>query len=548
MNQISEFLEEKTLFITGATGFLAKGLVEKLLRHAPGIRRIYLLIRSSRQTDGRIITAEQRLKRDIIDSSAFSALRALHKDDYENFVADKLVPVTGDLTHERLGIGDETYDQLRREVDIVINSAATVVFDERIDLALELNTLGPRRVLGFAQGCSDAVFVHVSTAYVNGEQVGELPEQLLSPTQCIANITKNGAGPEYDLDAEIASIQALRDEVISKANSAELTQKFTKMLDRQDAGKRVTAHRRERQLDALRQRWIRKHLVDKGIERARELGWHDNYTYTKAMGEQLLVRDRGNVPLVIIRPSIIESSLYEPEPGWLDGLKVADPLIAHFGKGRLPDFPGNPSSILDVIPVDMVVNAIIGALPEARNGSDVKVFHVATSAENPLTFREIVELTYDYFKRYPMHDRRGEPIPVKRWRFQRLNTFRLRYFLRYRLPVTVMTWAIQHITFVKWSSRLKRRISTLNVLSERVLSLVDIYSPYTNLHCTYGIDNTRALFRNLSPEDRESLRFDVSQINWRHYVQDIHLPGLKRHVLKMPGEQKASNENTEDIS
>jgi len=546
MNSISEFLEGKTLFITGSTGFLAKGLVEKLLRHAPGIRRIYLLIRSSRQTDGRIITAEQRLKRDIIDSSAFSALRALHRDDYEDFVASKLVPVTGDLTYERLGIGNETYDQLCREVDIVVNSAATVVFDERIDLALELNTLGPRRILGFAQDCHDAVFIHVSTAYVNGEQVGALPEQLLSPTQCIANITKNGAGPDYDLDAEIERIQALRNQVISQANSTDQTQKFTKMLDRQDAGKRVTAHRREHQLDALRQRWITKRLVTEGIARARELGWHDNYTYTKAMGEQLLVRDRGNVPLVIIRPSIIESSLYEPEPGWLDGLKVADPLIAHYGKGRLPDFPGNPDSILDVIPVDMVVNAIIGALPEAKNGSDAKVFQVATSAENPLTFREIVEMTYEYFKRCPMRDRNGEPIPVRPWHFPRLSTFRLRYYLRYRLPVTAMSWTIRNLRFINWSSRLKRRISTLDALSERVLSLVDIYSPYTNLHCTYGIDNTRALFANLSPEDREALRFDVSQIDWRTYVQDIHLPGLKRHVLKMPGEQESSNGNSED--
>ena len=547
MNPISEFLEGKTLFITGATGFLAKGLVEKLLRQAPGIRRIYLLIRSSRQTDGRIVTAEQRLKRDIIDSSAFSALRALYKDDYEDFVADKLVPVTGDLTCERLGIGVETYDQLCREVDIIINSAATVVFDERVDLALDMNTLGPRRVLGLAQDCHDAVFAHVSTAYVNGEQIGELPERLLSPTQCIANITRNGAGPEYDLDNEIARIQALRDQVLAEAGSTDLTQKFTKMLDRQDAGKRVTEHRREHQLDALRQRWITKRLVNEGIARARELGWHDNYTYTKAMGEQLLVRDHGNVPLVIVRPSIIESSLYEPEPGWLDGLKVADPLIAHFGKGRLPDFPGNPSSILDVIPVDMVVNVIIGALPEARNGNDVKVFHVATSAENPLTFGRIVDLTYDYFKRYPMRDRHGEPIPVRPWHFPRISAFRLRYYLRYRLPVTVMSWAIQHLRFINWSSRLKRRISTLDALSERVLSLVDIYSPYTNLHCTYGIANTRALFRNLSPEDRESLRFDVSQIDWREYLQDIHLPGLKRHVLKMPGEQKTSNEHTEEV-
>ena len=42
--KVSKFYENKTVFITGATGFMGKVLVEKLLRSTK-VRKIYLLIR-----------------------------------------------------------------------------------------------------------------------------------------------------------------------------------------------------------------------------------------------------------------------------------------------------------------------------------------------------------------------------------------------------------------------------------------------------------------------------------------------------------------------
>ena len=72
----------------------------------------------------------------------------------------------------------------------------------------------------------------------------------------------------------------------------------------------------------------------------------------------------------------------------------------------------------------------------------------------------------------------------------------------------------------------------LEATLERVFSLAEIYSPYTNLNCEFETENTRRLYREMEPEDREIFNFDVSRIQWREYIQDIHLPGLKRHVLK----------------
>jgi len=53
--------------------------------------------------------------------------------------------------------------------------------------------------------------------------------------------------------------------------------------------------------------------------RAKKFGWQDTYVFTKAMGEMLIDDMRGEVPVVIIRPSVIESTIKEPFPGWMEG-------------------------------------------------------------------------------------------------------------------------------------------------------------------------------------------------------------------------------------
>ena len=60
-----------------------------------------------------------------------------------------------------------------------------------------------------------------------------------------------------------------------------------------------------------------------------------------------------------MRPAIVESSWQHPYPGWIEGFKMAEPLILAYGRGELPEFPASPDSVLDIVPCDYVVNAIV---------------------------------------------------------------------------------------------------------------------------------------------------------------------------------------------
>ena len=55
--------------------------------------------------------------------------------------------------------------------------------------------------------------------------------------------------------------------------------------------------------------------------RARKYGWPNTYVFTKALGEMVLGHMRGDVPLVIIRPTIITSLYKEPLSGWMEGIR-----------------------------------------------------------------------------------------------------------------------------------------------------------------------------------------------------------------------------------
>ncbi|XP_074356509.1 fatty acyl-CoA reductase 2, chloroplastic-like [Apium graveolens] len=192
---VLEFLQGKNYLVTGATGFLAKVLIEKLLRRTPDVGKIYVLIRANDNQ-----AAAERLKTDIVDSELFMSLESLHGEYYKTFMLNKLIPVAGDVCKPDLGIESNFAAEMAQVVDVVVNSSANTTFDERYDVAINTNTRGPCRVLGFAKRCKNlCLFLHVSTAYVNGDS-GIISE---TPIQMGQGMKSQVYPDEVDIEAEL---------------------------------------------------------------------------------------------------------------------------------------------------------------------------------------------------------------------------------------------------------------------------------------------------------------------------------------------------------
>ncbi|KAL6967056.1 alcohol-forming fatty acyl-CoA reductase, partial [Sarracenia purpurea var. burkii] len=160
LGSIIQFLDNRTILVIGATGFLAKIFVEKILRVQPNVKKLYLLLRAS---DAK--SASQRFHNEFLAKDLFMVLREKLGTNLHFFLSEKVTLVPGDITNEDLGVKDSNLmEKMWKEVDIVLNLAATINFDERYDVALHLNTLGALNVLKFAKKCSNIMMLqHVST-------------------------------------------------------------------------------------------------------------------------------------------------------------------------------------------------------------------------------------------------------------------------------------------------------------------------------------------------------------------------------------------------
>ena len=503
MERLKTYYADKVILLTGGTGLVGRILLETMIRRLPEIRRIYVLIRPKVRPGGAVLSSEERLWQEIQGSEAFDLLRKQHGDAFPQMFLEKVKAVTGDLSQERMGLDEETYCRLQGEVQIIINCAAVVTFDAPIDAALNLNILGPQRVLEFARGSQYPVLAHVSTCYVNATRAGPILEAPLDPRQSLAQINGTSQKP-YDVEEEVAAIRRWVEE--SRKSS----------LGVAEAEQRMAA---------------------KGMEWAHSRGWHDVYTFTKAMGEQMFVRHLGDVRSVIIRPAIIESIWLSPQPGWLNGFRMLDPLIVAYGKGRMPDFPGNAKGILDIIPADLVVNAMLAIIPKAHRGEGPLVYQIASGMQNPLTLQGFADLVDGYFRKYPLVSQsgaegRGKPLKMPTFPSTKSFLRRLRY--RYILPIRIGETLATAVAFLPWGRRLRTSYKAKSLALERLRQYGSLYGPYAETKSKFMTDNTKELWESLHPEDQRDFNFDISRLDWRNYIQEVYIPGVKRYLLGMP--------------
>eukprot|EP00850_Spirogloea_muscicola_P025272 SM002623S09864 [mRNA] locus=s2623:831:1338:- [translate_table: standard] len=97
---------------------------------------------------------------------------------------------------------------------------------------------------------------------------------------------------------------------------------------------------------------------------------------------------------------------------------------------------------------------------------------------------------------------------------------------------------MQLAKFSPWSSKTglaQRRNMLMSKTFQQLTYLAKIYAPYTFYSCRFDASNTENLYNELSPEDKRRFNFDLRRIDWQEYITKIHLPGLRKYVLKGRG-------------
>ncbi|KAK5818465.1 hypothetical protein PVK06_023402 [Gossypium arboreum] len=463
--------------------------VEKILRVQPNVKKLYLLVRAADHK-----SAIHRLHHEIVGKDLFRNLKKKCGTNFSSFISQKITVIPGDLTHQDLGLHDSDLLQLLcKELDVLLNLAATTNFDERYDVALGLNTLGAKYVVDFAKKCAKLqVLVHVSTAYVSGERSGLIVENSYRMGE-----TLNGVS---GLDVNIEK-QVVEDQL--------------HLLRLQGASdKDITIA-----------------MKDLGIQRARRYGWPNTYVFTKAMGEMMVGELKDIIPAVIIRPTIVTSTYKEPFPGWVEGIRTIDSLAVGYAKGKLTFFLGDLEAIVDVIPADMVVNAIIVAMiAEARHQEPQTIYQVGSSIRNPLRYSNLQDYGFRYFTKNPWINKDGKPVIVSKVTvmnsmdsFQRYMAFRYLLLLK---GLELANAAFCHF-FQGVYSNLNRKINW-------VMRLVDIYRPYLFFNATFDDLNTEKLrmTARTSLVENDMLYFDPKSIDWEDYFMNIHIPGIVKYIFK----------------
>ena len=539
-------LDGARILVTGATGFLGTALVERLLRCVPGCE-VVVLIRPTRRSG-----AAARMQREIVRNDCFDRLRRELGDAFEGHVASRLRAIDGDVGRDGLGLDDDGRRVLAG-CDVVVHSAATVAFDAPLDSAVEVNLLGPSRVAAAiasvaprrAETAPDRPPTHlvsVSTAYVAGTHQGEAAEILA--TQALASgaraRTHTTVTTEVDIDAEVAAARRLRADLESASRRPEHLTRFTRTARNElgAAGTHLLAERAEK----VRDEWVRSALVEAGRARANALGWPDAYAFTKALGERALVGAHPDLPMTVVRPSIIESALAQPRPGWIRGFRMAEPIIVSYGRGLLREFPGVPEGIVDVIPVDFVVAAILAVAAAGPDPDGPSVVQVASSVRNPLRYGELVDLVRSWFLEHPLYDADGQPITVPEWSFPGRGRVQ-RQLQRATRALGTAERVLGALPVRGERAEVAARVEERRAQAERALGYTELYGAYTETEARFRVDRLLALWDRLDPAEQELFTFDPAVIAWPAYVHGVHLPSVVEHARVRSSPRRSTMES-----
>jgi long-chain acyl-CoA synthetase len=510
---VRENLAHRHLLLIGVTGFIGKVWLVDLLENIPNIGKITLLIRRNRTT-----SAKRRFEKIVEESPTFDTLQDRHGGKLGAFLKEKVEVVEGDVSLPGLGLDLLTQERLGKSLDLIVNSAGLTDFNPDLRDAISSNVDSATHLLAFLRKCNHAGLMHLSTCYVVGMRDGRVTEELRD--------NYNPANdPQFDAEREVDSLRETIRHVVERAESPELDGALRRQaLGRSGNEAAAPAGELDGVLKRNRARWARNRLTRIGLRRAQHLGWPNTYTFTKSLGESILARRGHDLPIAIVRPSIVESSERSPFTGWNEGINTSGPLSYLLGT-NFRQLPSNARKCLDVIPVDMVCRGmtLIASAVIARRHA--RLYQLATSAINPVNMGRSIELTgLAHRKHYRTTQGIDSWLKVK---FETIPVSKQRYE---RLSIPMQKAVISGINRAAISLRMKKPpLARAERDLIRAEKLIELYEPFIlhNEH-VFECENARLLSAALPPEERPLFDFTPELVDWWDYWINVHIPALRR--------------------
>ncbi|KAH8347386.1 hypothetical protein KR059_010118, partial [Drosophila kikkawai] len=455
-SEIVPFYQNKTVLVTGATGFLGKVITEKLLR-STDVKRIYCLMRPKRgeNIEGRF-TAWKNNK--IFEVLLKCKPRAL----------EIVKPIAGDCCAPGLGLAEADRRTLLTEVQVVFHGAASISFVEPLHKALIINTRAVRLMVQLAREmrCLES-FVHISTTYSN----------------CVVDTIYERFYPEH------LSCPADKLLELNETLSAGLIDKMSNVF----------------------------------------LGKYPNtYTFTKALGEQVIQEEASDLPIGIFRPAIIMNSYKEPSPGWIEGMQGYIGVMYGIAYGILRLMRANVKTVFPGVPVDYCANVALAtgwqlAKKEHTDQAQSKVppiYALSVSQSNSIPVAEAIATSFNRHTETPNTKMIWYPLfhcTTCPWLYS------VGIYLYHLIPAFFMDLAL----------RLRGEKPIMLNIYKKSHENLSIFTPFTSKNFNFDSTNTQQLWRFMTSEDKQIFAFDMENLNWQEFFKVI-MDGIRLHMFKIP--------------
>jgi nucleoside-diphosphate-sugar epimerase len=158
----------------------------------------------------------------------------------------------------------------------------------------------------------------------------------------------------------------------------------------------------------------------------RETRHPNTYTLTKCLAEHLAAQQADELPITLVRPSIVSASRAHPFEGWIDSAAAFAGFVVLLATGRLRVVAADPDALLDVVPCDEVARRVVDAAFAPPSDGAPRILHAVAGLEGSVPLRlcrEVIERSFA-----------SSGALRLAWMGRRGPRFRVEHALRHELP------------------------------------------------------------------------------------------------------------------